>query len=254
MTGSAATYDAIVWGSDAHAEDRRANGTPLLDKPFTAELGGVAPLIVVPGDWSDAAVHLQAGRIAFAKLFNCGHVCCAPQILVLPDGWPLAGLLLAEVRRLMRAAEPRVPYYPGTEAKVTRAVADRDDYEVLLEPGHRVLVDRLDPATDDAFFREEVFADVLGVVRLPAPSVAAFLTAATRFANERLSGTLAANLIVDSATAKKHAEAVDRAVADLRYGAIGINEWAVMAASLGYTAWGGFPSQPPRPSAAEPGP
>ena len=49
MTGSAATYDAIMWGSDAHAADRKTAGTPLLDKPFSTELGGVSPLIVVPG-------------------------------------------------------------------------------------------------------------------------------------------------------------------------------------------------------------
>jgi acyl-CoA reductase-like NAD-dependent aldehyde dehydrogenase len=246
MTGSAATYDAIRWGSDGRAADRRAAGTPLLDKPFTAELGGVSPLIVVPGDWSDAEVRLQADRIAYAKLFNCGHICCSPQVLVLPDGWPQAEPLLAEIRRLMSTAEPRVPYYPGTDAKVTRAIADRDGCDVLLDPGHRVLVDRLDPATDDAFFREEVFADVLGVVRLPAPSVDAFLTAATGFANEQLAGTLAATVFVDPATMKRHARSVGRAVSDLRYGSVGLNEWAVFAANLGYTTWGAFPGHTPQ--------
>ncbi|OOK71959.1 putative aldehyde dehydrogenase domain protein [Mycobacterium kansasii] len=43
MTGSAATYDAIVWGSDAEAATRKANNTPLLDKPISAELGGLSP-------------------------------------------------------------------------------------------------------------------------------------------------------------------------------------------------------------------
>lgn len=48
MTGSAATYDGLVWGFDEQAERRRAANTPVLAKPFTAELGGVNPLIVVP--------------------------------------------------------------------------------------------------------------------------------------------------------------------------------------------------------------
>ncbi|MGO8938097.1 MAG: aldehyde dehydrogenase family protein [Mycobacterium sp.] len=49
MTGSAATYDAIVWGTDDRAAARRADNTPLLDKPISAELGGISPFIVVPG-------------------------------------------------------------------------------------------------------------------------------------------------------------------------------------------------------------
>ncbi|WP_414687825.1 hypothetical protein [Mycobacterium sp.] len=41
MTGSAAASDAIVWGTDDQAAARKANNTPILDKPITAELGGV---------------------------------------------------------------------------------------------------------------------------------------------------------------------------------------------------------------------
>lgn len=36
ITGSAATYDAIVWGTDDRAPARKANNTPILDKPITA--------------------------------------------------------------------------------------------------------------------------------------------------------------------------------------------------------------------------
>ena len=67
MTGSAATYDAIVWGTDDQAATRKANNTPILAKPITAELGGVTPLIVVPGDWSEADVRFQAEHIATTK-------------------------------------------------------------------------------------------------------------------------------------------------------------------------------------------
>ncbi|MGA9679954.1 MAG: aldehyde dehydrogenase family protein, partial [Mycobacterium sp.] len=82
MTGSAATYDAIVWGTDDRAAARRADNTPLLDKPISAELGGVSPFIVVPGDWTDADVRFQAEHIATTKLTNCGHNCNATQVLV----------------------------------------------------------------------------------------------------------------------------------------------------------------------------
>ncbi len=52
MTGSASTYDAVVWGTGPDAERARESGRRLLAKPFTAELGGVNPLIVTPGRWT----------------------------------------------------------------------------------------------------------------------------------------------------------------------------------------------------------
>jgi acyl-CoA reductase-like NAD-dependent aldehyde dehydrogenase len=246
MTGSAATYDAMVWGVGDEAARNRAAGTPLLDKPFTAELGGVNPLIVVPGAWNPGDLRRQADTLAFSKALNCGHVCGATQILVLPAGWVHADALLEEYRTLMRSLEPRQPYYPGTDAKVRRALAGHSGIEALLPPDRRILVTDLDPSSEDSLFTDEVFADVLGVVRLPAPSAESFLANATRFANDHLTGTLAATILIDPATAKAHAVALDSAVANLRYGTVGVNAWAALGAGAGYTPWGGFPGHTPQ--------
>jgi acyl-CoA reductase-like NAD-dependent aldehyde dehydrogenase len=245
MTGSASTYDALVWGTGTAASRNRRAGTPLLDKPFTAELGGVCPVIVVPGPWSDADVRRQADRIAITKLLNCGHVCNATQVLVMPEGWKQGAALLDEIRQFLRALPPRAPYYPGTEAKVARAVDGQASCEALQGPDRRFLLTGLDPDSDASFFRDEVFADVLGVVELPAPDAASYLASAVTFCNERLAGDLAATMLVHPATAQGDALAVERAIADLRVGAVGVNEWAVMSGSLGYTTWGGFPGNSP---------
>lgn len=105
----------------------------------------------------------------------------------------------------------------------------------------RVVIDGLDPEQDSVLLSEQVFADVLGAVRLPAHSTPDYLDRAVTFADDRLAGTLAATLVVDPATSKERSSAVDRAVAGLRYGTIGVNEWAVMAYNLGYTTWGAYP-------------
>ncbi|MER5465125.1 aldehyde dehydrogenase family protein [Streptomyces sp. NPDC002668] len=84
VTGSDRTHDAIVWGTDEDAEQRRRDDRPLLDKPFSSELGGVSPCIVVPGPWSDADFRFQAENIVTSKMNNSGHNCIASQILVLP--------------------------------------------------------------------------------------------------------------------------------------------------------------------------
>jgi acyl-CoA reductase-like NAD-dependent aldehyde dehydrogenase len=245
MTGSAATYDAMVWGTGERGMRNRVAGTRLLEKPFSAELGGVSPVIVVPGPWSDSDVRLQADRIAITKLLNCGYVCNATQILVMPEGWAQGAALLDEIRRLLRTLPPRPAYYPGTDAKVTRAIAGQPGVEALMGQHRRLLMTGLDPGSDISLFHDEVFADVLGVVELPAPTVADYLASAVEFCNERLAGDLGATMFVHPATRKVEAMAVDRAIADLRYGSVGVNEWAVWAGSLGYTTWGGFPGNTP---------
>ena len=240
MTGSATTHDALVWGSGPDAARNRAAGAPLLDKPFTAELGGVNPVIVVPGPWSASDVKRQADRIAWTKVFACGHQCAATQILILPEGWKQSDALLQGIRARMRALPKRTPYYPGSPAKVARALAGHEDAEALQAPDRQWLISELDPEAEESLFRDEVFADVLGVVRLPAPSVPEYLAAATRFANDQLTGNLAASVFIHPSTAGRHADPLDRAVAGLRFGGIAVNEvnWGLL---FGYPTWGGFP-------------
>jgi acyl-CoA reductase-like NAD-dependent aldehyde dehydrogenase len=245
MTGSAATYDALVWGTGPDAERRRASGQRLLDKPFTAELGGVNPLIMVPGRWTRHDVRRQADRIAFAKLQNCGHACSATQVLVLPEGWDQADLLLDDLRGFLRTLEPRTPYYPGSDAKVARALADQDHVEALGSDGRRFLVTGLDPDHECSLFRDEVFADALGVVRLPAPDVQSYLAAAVEFANQALAGSLSAVLLVDPDTESAHRRAIADTITGLRFGTVGVNEHVAFAFAVPQLLWGAYPGHTP---------
>lgn len=65
ITGSAMTHDIIVWGSTAaEREHNKAADTPKLSKPISSELGGVTPVIVVPGQWSEKELLYQARNVA----------------------------------------------------------------------------------------------------------------------------------------------------------------------------------------------
>jgi len=191
MTGSAATYDAIVWGTDNQAATRKANNAPILAKPITAELGGVTPLIVVPGDWSEADVRFQAEHIATTKLINCGHNCNATQVLVVSQDRPLTDKLVAEVGKVIRDAEPRPTYYPRSDEKIHKA-CNGMSAEFLNADRSRVLIPDVDPRGGASILKEEVFASVIGVVRLPGKTPREFLRNAVDFANDVLPGTLGA--------------------------------------------------------------
>ncbi len=252
VTGSERTHDAIVWGTDEKAGERRRADTPLNTKPFSSELGGVSPCVVVPGPWSTADLRFQAEHIVTSKTNNSGHNCVASQILVLPRDWDGTERLLTEIRQVLRELPARSDYYPGADRRLAAVRTAHPEAEVHGEGDCRLLVPDVPASTDapnapdvdgqaDVLLTDEVFGSALGVVRLPGATPDAFLGEAVTFANDHLPGTLGATLLVHPRTEKDHRAAVDAAVAGLRYGTIGVNCWSAIGFLLGYTPWGAHP-------------
>ncbi|WP_426185506.1 aldehyde dehydrogenase family protein [Microbacterium sp. TWP3-1-2b2] len=237
ITGSAATFDAIVWGAGSAGKRRRRENRPLLKKPITAELGGVSPIIVVPGDWTDADITFQAEHIATMRLQNCGHNCIAGQVVIMSSDWEQAGAFRTALRRAYAKAPDRPTWYPGAEARMQQA---SDDYPDALVLGDRLLVEIGEGQDATALQNTEYFAPVLGVVEVGGTGQE-FLDAAVTHANDELQGTLGANLLIDPATQKSLGSGFERAIARLRYGSIAINAWTAFGFITPTLTWGAFP-------------
>lgn len=242
ITGSAATFDAIVWGPSTGSESvstkrRRRENRPRLRKPITAELGGVSPIIVVPGRWTDADLAFQAEHIATMRLQNCGHNCIAGQVVILSRDWPQREQFLAALRHAYANAPERPIWYPGSDARMAQAGADYPDALVL---GDRLLVEIDGDEDAAALERTEYFAPVLGVVELPGTGQE-FLDAAVEHANERLQGTLGANLLIDPVTEHGLGAGFERSLTALRYGSIAVNAWTAFGFITPTLTWGAFP-------------
>ncbi|MEU8526019.1 MULTISPECIES: aldehyde dehydrogenase family protein [Streptomyces] len=238
MTGSAATHDAIVFGTGEEGAARKKAGTPLLDKPVTSELGGVSPTIVVPGAWSEADLRYQAEHIATQKLHNGGYNCVASQVVVVGSDWPQKDRFLAHVRRALSEAPARPAYYPGSDGRVEGAVASYAGAERI--GGGRVLIEGLDAADPGPALTSEYFAPVLAVLEIPGDA-GTFLTEAVRAANERFAGTLGVNLIAHPRTIARLGSSLDDAIADLRYGTVALNAWTGVGYLTAAATWGAFP-------------
>ncbi|WP_404437462.1 aldehyde dehydrogenase family protein [Microbacterium aerolatum] len=242
ITGSAATFDAIAWGPSsgpdaAAAKRRRREDRPQLLKPITAELGGVSPIIVVPGEWLEADLRFHAEHIATMRLQNSGHNCIAGQVVIISSDWAQADDFRAALRRAYAKAPERPIWYPRSEDRMRQA---NDDYPDALVLGDRLLVE-IDPEGDaTAVENTEYFAPVLGVVALPGTGQN-FLDAAVAHANEKLQGTLGANLLIDPATQKALGTGFERAITELRYGSIAINAWTAFGFITPTLTWGAFP-------------
>lgn len=234
ITGSARTHDAIVWGTGEEAVRRRAAGEPRLTVPITSELGGVSPVIVVPGRWSAADLRYQAEHVAMMRLHNAGHNCVAGQVLVLSADWPQRDAFLAELHAAFDRLPARGTWYPGTEAKVGQAVADHPGAE-LVNGRYLVEIGPGDPACTD-----EYFAPVLAWTQVPGIG-AGFLDAAVAFANDELAGTLGANVLVAPRDRRALGARFDDAIVALRYGTVAINAWTGVGYSIVNAPWGAFP-------------
>jgi len=81
---------------------------------------------------------------------------------------------------------------------------------------------------------------------LEAPSVAEFVACAVDFANNHLSGTLSASIIVHPLSLRdpEVLYAVERAVDQLHYGVIAINCLTGLVWGLAVPPWGSYPGNP----------
>jgi acyl-CoA reductase-like NAD-dependent aldehyde dehydrogenase len=237
ITGSAATFDAIVWGTGAGAARRRREDRPQLKKPITAELGGVSPIIVVPGRWTDADLAYQAEHVATMRLQNGGHNCIAGQVVILSEDWDQADAFRAALLHAYANAPERPIWYPGSSARMDLAT---DAYPDALVLGDRLLVEVEADGDATALQRTEYFSPVLGVVSVPGTGQE-FLDAAVAYANDELQGTLGANLLIDPATEKALGAGFDRAITALRYGSIAVNGWTAFGFLTPTLSWGAFP-------------
>lgn len=253
VTGSNRTHDAIVWGPPGpERTERMARGRPLLAKEITSELGGVSPVLVVPGPWDAAALRAQAESVAGAVIHNASFDCNSAKLLVLPRGWARRDAFLAAVGRALALAPTRRAWYPGA-AERYRALTqgpgrDGGDVrrigEVTAEDALPwTLVCGLDPASDDPAFRTEPFCPILSETSLGSEDPLEYLAAAVPFVNDRVWGTLSVNLCVHPRTLAdpRLARAFEEAIRRLRFGTVAVNVWSAYGFGFGTTPWGAFP-------------
>jgi Aldehyde dehydrogenase family len=254
ITGSHRTHDAIVWGQNPiERQDRKTTNNPRITKPITSELGCVTPILVVPGKWSQSDLTFQARQVASTIAHNASFNCASGQVLVTAAGWAQRGEFLAAVSRELAAIPPRQAYYPGAQDRY-RSFLDRYPQSEALgaqtpEIVPWTIIPNVPPVAGEYALNEEAFCGILAEVTLAEPlgtriessSAPDFLTKAVEFANESIWGTLSCTVLIDPKTQKKYHSEFDTAIANLQYGAIGVNIWSAMLFYFGSTTWGAYP-------------
>jgi len=245
ITGSARSHDTIVFGPGEDGAARKARGEPMLTKRITSELGCVSPVIVVPGEWKERDLRSQAEHVVTQMKQNDGFNCNAAKVIVLHRDWAQKHEFLNHLRTVLGGLPSRPAYYPGAVERWGRFVESHPDVEMFGAAGDGIVPAALllgvDPDTDHLAFTEEAFCSVSATTELPGDDAADFLARAVAFCNEKVMGTLNISILIDPGTLGALSDAVDTAVADLEYGAIGVNIWGGASYALGTTLWGGYP-------------
>ncbi len=248
ITGSDKTFDAIVFGTGAEGAARKAENRPILTKRLTGELGNVSPVIVVPGPWSKSDLAYQAEHIVTMLTNNAGFNCNATRVVIEHESWQQRNSQLQQMRKVLAKVPPRVSYYPGAQERQQAFVSQHPEAEQIGSATNReipwTLIADVDPDnSDDICFTTEAFCSLFSETALEANGVVEYIDKAVEFANTSLWGTLNATILVHPTSLKDPAiaAAVECAVANLRYGTVGVNYWAGIGFALCTTTWGAFP-------------
>jgi Aldehyde dehydrogenase family len=250
ITGSQHTYNAIAWGATPHGQQaEKVSGSPRLSKPITAELGGVTPILVVPGQWSEGDLQFQARHVASMVVHNASFNCVAGQALVLARGWPQRDAFLQCVRRELSIAPPRKAYYPGAFDRYQRFLMHYAQAEVLGQPVEGcipwTLIPDIPAAPNEYALQEEAFCGVLAEVSVAASTPEDFLQTAIPFVNGHVFGTLSCTVLIDRRSQHLFRTGFEEAIAQLKYGSIGVNIWSGALFLMPEIPWGAFPGNLP---------
>jgi aldehyde dehydrogenase (NAD+) len=134
--------------------------------PVTLELGGKSPVIVA----DDAKLKVAARRIAFAKLLNSGQTCVAPDYVLVDR--KVRDSFVDELNKALTAfsPEPTLPIVNSRQAGRIAALVENAGGRTVrgghvdTERKRAELTVIVDPDSDAAVMREEIFGPVLPIV------------------------------------------------------------------------------------------
>jgi hypothetical protein len=211
----------------------------------TSELGCVTPVIVVPGHWSDRQLSFQARNVATMVAVNASCNCNAAKVLVTWKHWPQRAAFLKAVEEVLAALPSRKAYYPGSPAKFASFVEAHPDARRLGDTPPGTLpwttIFGVDPEADDIVFTREAWCPILAETALSGSDDGDFLDRAVDFVNECVEGTLSMALVASPTTQARLGGQFEQAIADLRYGTVGVNHWPAFSFVLAVAPWGAFP-------------
>ncbi|MBD3420190.1 MAG: aldehyde dehydrogenase family protein [Chitinivibrionales bacterium] len=250
LTGSKKTYEHIVFGEGPQAEIHKANHRLLNNRPFTAELGNVTPVIIMPGTWSDRRLDFAAAQTAGWHTAVAGFGCLSPRVIVTHRQWPLRSAFLKRCKHYLDKEPLRSAYYPGAHERFNVIKQLHPEMYCTGSPVNDQLpwgfIENVNPAAENEIcFKHESFCGIMAETALDSPSVENFIIDAAGFCNTSLWGSLVALVVVDPDMQRNHCPRIEEMIDQLDYGSVMVNMYSGMGHCLACAPWGGAPGRTP---------
>lgn len=213
--------------------------------PLVSECGGNNPCIIIPGKWSDKDIKRQAIQLASVGKLNGGAVCGRPQTIITSKNWEQREQFLKELRKAIEDETFACStHYPGVN-ETKKAFLDNQPTAEILKPEngkHKnsefVFIPNI--SEDDFAVSNEAFCQIYSEIPLDVSiDTDDFLTKATEFCNNKLLGSLGCMILVDNETMQTNQERIQKAIEELNYGGISVNDVPPNIWLNAYLTWGG---------------
>jgi hypothetical protein len=179
---------------------------------------------------------------------NAGFNCLTPRIIITHQQWKQREDFFRALEEVFATLPTRRAYYPGASTRRDAFLAQHPDaHEIGVTNADTMpwtIIRNVDSSsTNDVCLNVEAFCALTAETALSAESAVDFVKKATSFCNDVVWGTLSMTLIADTRTLKDPVTgpAIEEAIADLRYGSIGVNLWHALSFAFATTAWGAYP-------------
>ena len=261
ITGSLESFNAI---KKTLQLSRPEKSRMEIDEMITGELGNVSPWIINPDIYTVRELgHIACSMISSKKNYG-GANCVAGQVIILPKHWDQKEEFRKAIEKEFLRQPDSAAYYPGShkrkmeiissydpsKVKIMKGLAIQGDQQTqtLTEDDYVALIECGTPGTNeynDKALKTEAFGPVLAIVELDYDKDHEsdyLLEIAVPFVNNKsnIFGCLSCNLVSPPNTLKS--QKILKAIENLKYGMIGVNEWialAILPAVLG-GIWGPY--------------
>ena len=209
-------------------------------KSFSSELGNVTPIIIHPGNWSNAELKFQARKIVTAKLNNGGFNCISAQIVLLPDKWKHTDKLMKYVKHYMNKVDDRFSYYPNS-LNILKSLEKDKNYERLNDESCATPHLSREIKAYSKYETSEIWGTSIYFKKISYENDLDYAKNVIDYCNNTLWGNLGVTVLFKKYNKKANEPIKNLYINNLKYGTVAINEWSAIGFIIPTLPWGGYP-------------
>ncbi len=197
----------------------------------------------MPGEYSPAQLRFQAENVAASIANNASFNCIATKMIITWANWPQRTAFLDLIDEVLAKVPPRRAYYPGATDRFEHFTGQRAPANANGTLPWTLVRDTSQIARPRCSAKSRSCACV-AKRRSQPPTRATFLARAVRVCQRAPVGHAGRGRhgAAQFSPRRGRRSAFQSALAELRYGAVGVNHWPALVYAMMSPPWGGHPS------------